>query len=367
MNDTTKIAPFENCPPLDGYHCQTNSLAKIYRHAGCPLSEEMLLGLGAGMSFMYWHQKNSPPFIGGRGNTKDFFQDIGKRTGVKLELQTTTSSKKAEAELVARLKQEKPVMVFADMGLLPWFDMPEDYHFGGHTFIVCGYDGGDTVLASDMDQRAAGLKKGFTYPITLERLREARNSPHKPFPPKNAYLDCGFSGFHKPDAKDISSSILQATESMLRPPISNFGIPGIRRTAKEIRKWPARFDEGELRLNLFSIYIFTEIGGTGGGCFRYMYARFLEEAAEIMSGEAAGSGNSADAAEALKTAASRIHTSGKMFTRLGNSFKDVEPAIDIESAAGVGKLVEDAAALYEEIAGVEEEAFRILESSVLNS
>ncbi len=55
----------------------------------------MLLGLGAGMGFMYWHQKGIPPFIGGRGNVKNFFQDLGKRTSVKIELKSTSSEKKA--------------------------------------------------------------------------------------------------------------------------------------------------------------------------------------------------------------------------------------------------------------------------------
>ncbi|MGZ8885912.1 MAG: DUF4872 domain-containing protein [Halobacteriota archaeon] len=35
------------------------------------------------------------------------------------------------------------------------------------------------------------------------------------------------------------------------------------------------------RMNLFSLYVFIEIGGTGGGCFRYLYARFLNEAAAV--------------------------------------------------------------------------------------
>jgi hypothetical protein len=64
---STDIEPFPNCPALDGYHCQTNSLANIYHHYGHPLTEERLLGLGSGMDFMYWHQKGQLPFIGARG------------------------------------------------------------------------------------------------------------------------------------------------------------------------------------------------------------------------------------------------------------------------------------------------------------
>ncbi len=163
MGPGNEITPFEKCPALDGCHCVTNSLAKIYYHNDHPLSEDMLLGLGAGMGFIYWSPKGGSPFVGGRGNPKGFYSDLGDRTGVRIGEVSTASEKKAEAALVERLKRREPVMVFGDMGYLPWFEMPEGYHFGGHSFVVCGYDGQDRVLVSDMDQKATGLKKGFYY------------------------------------------------------------------------------------------------------------------------------------------------------------------------------------------------------------
>ena len=59
---------------LDGFqsyethHCVTGSMLHIYRFYGHELSEEMLLGLGAGIGFLYWHQKGVPPMFAGRGN-----------------------------------------------------------------------------------------------------------------------------------------------------------------------------------------------------------------------------------------------------------------------------------------------------------
>lgn len=309
----------------------------------------MFFGLGAGMGFMYWHQKGIPPFIGGRGNVKNFFQDLGKRTSVTTELKSTSSEKKAERILLDNLLRKEPVMVYADMGFLPWFDLPEGYHFGGHTFVICGYDGKDTVLASDMDQKASGLKRGFFYPITLEQLRKARNSPYKPFPPKNAYLEFDFSDYHPPKDEDIYFSINQTVHSMLNPPISNFGIKGIRRSAKEITKWPNLFNDKELRLNLFTIYIFIEIGGTGGGCFRYMYSRFLREAAEITSNKA------------LEEAASMIFESGKHFSELGQLFDDAETATNIEERIRAAKEK------FITIADMEEEAFQYLAENIPTS
>jgi len=129
---------------------------------------------------------------------------------------------------------------------------------------------------------------------------------------------------------------------MLNPPISNFGVKGIRRSAKEVAKWPGLFTDKELRLNLFTIYIFIEIGGTGGGCFRYMYSRFLNEAAAITSDKT------------LEKAASMIYESGKRFTELGLLFKNSETANDIDAR------IKEATESFNSIADLEEEAWRYL-------
>jgi hypothetical protein len=339
LNRGISIKPFKNCPALDGFHCQTNSLAKIFHFYGHQLSEDMLLGLGAGIGFIYWHQKGMYPFVGARGNNKDFFSDIGKRTSVGIKVKSTSSQKKAEEELLKKMGDEEPAMLFGDMGMLPWFEMPEDYHFGGHTFTVCGYDGKETVLISDMDQKSGGLKKGFYSPVTLEQLKKARDSKYKPFPPKNTYLDFDFSGYTDPGTDEIFSAIKQNMEAMLEPPISNLGIKGIKKTAGEIKKWKKIFNDRELRLNLFTLYIFIEIGGTGGGSFRYMYSRFLEESAGI-------TGNSS-----LLKASKMVYDSGKIFTEIGMLFKDSETVADIDDR------IEKASSLYMEAADSEEKAF----------
>jgi hypothetical protein len=349
MNRPREITPFENCPALDGYHCQTNSLAKIFHHHGHPLSEEMILGLGAGMGFIYWKmnmKSGSYVFIGGRGNNKGFFHDLGERTGVPITVRSTSSARKAEASLLEKLGKEEPVMLFGDMGFLPWFDLPDDYHFGGHTFVVCGFDGSTTILASDMDQTAAGLKQGFYYPITLDQLRQTRGSTYKPFPPKHTYLDFDFDGFHNPRAEDVRSAIKQTVESQLYPPIKNMGVKGLRHTSKEILKWTNLFEERELKMNLFSLYIFIEIGGTGGGCFRYMYSRFLKEAEKITN------------SKAIREASTIFHNSGTKFTEIGVLFKDAE------TMENINEKIEMASKQFEELARIEEEAYTILKEDV---
>ena len=350
MDKTLQIKPFDNCPCLDGFHCQTNSLAKIFHHYGHPLSEDVILGLGAGMGFIYWQMKmgtSSYVFIGGRGNNKNFFNDLGKRTGVKIMVISTSSANRAEMALLEKLAAHEPVMMFGDMGFLPWFDLPENYHFGGHTFVVCGFDGQDTVLASDMDQRAAGLKKGFYHPITLERLRKARSSTYKPFPPKNTYLEFDFRGFHKPGTEDFLSSIRQTVESQLDPPIKNMGVKGLRHAANEIVKWPNLFEDEALRMNLFNLYIFIEVGGTGGGCFRHMYSRFLKEASAEIRGN-----------KTLTEASEMFNQAGKKFTEIALLFKNAEKMGDVDQKIGM------ASQKFREIADIEENAYSLLRMNI---
>jgi hypothetical protein len=320
----------------------------MFYHSQHPLSEDVLLGLGAGMGFIYWQMKMGIDycvFIGGRGNNKNFFSDLAKRTGIRIALKTTTSATRAESLLLERLVEKQPVMMFGDMGILPWFDLPEDYHFGGHTFVACGYDGKNTVLASDIDQKAGGLKKGFYYPITLEQLREARSSNCKPFPPKNAYLEFDFEGFHNPRPEDFLSSIKQAVESQLNPPIKNIGVKGLKHTAREILNWPRIFKDRDLRMNLFSLYIFIEIGGTGGGCFRYMYSRFLKEAAKNV-------GN-----KVFEEVSTQFHESGEKFSEIGSMFRDAE------NAQNINEMIQVASQKFQEIADIEENAYGQLASS----
>jgi len=345
MNELIQLKPFDNFKALDGYHCQTNSFAKIYDFYNSPLSEDMLLGIGSGLGFMYWHQKGTLPFLGGRDNNKNFHIDMGERTGVVINSRSTSSAGKSEKTLVEMLKDKQPVMMFVDMGLLPCFDFGKDYHFGGHTHVACGFDGKNTVLISEMNAKETGLKRGFTYEISLEQLAKARGSKYKPFPPQNAYLIFDFSNFRQPTSTDIFDSLKQTVKQMLNPPINNFGINGIRKAGTEINKWERRFNDNDLRMSIFNIYLFVTVAGTGGGIFRYMYSRFLKEVSKLVSNEE------------LAKIGDSIKECGDMWTEMASPLKD---ALDIDNPTA---LIRDVPDRLNAIASKEEEAFRMLKDT----
>jgi hypothetical protein len=195
---------------------------------------------------------------------------------VGIELIHTSSTPKAEKGLLELLEAGQSVMLQVDMGYLPYFDFDgQEYHFGGHLVVAAGYDPEtQEVLIADRDLEL--------HPVSWDALAQARGSNYKPFPPQNRWYRYDFSDFHPPEPKEVLLSIQEAATPMLEPPITNVGVKGIRKAAKRILKWPEVMDRQALGWACFNGYIFVDAaGGTGGGIFRYMFGRYLKEAARI--------------------------------------------------------------------------------------
>jgi hypothetical protein len=229
---------------------------------------------------VYFHIKGTDPFYGGRANIarpgeEGLEKTAGRRTGVAVNSHATSSARTAQASLRELLEAAEPVLVYLDMGFLPYFELPEDYHFGGHVVVVAGYDP-DTrqVLVADRDQEL--------HQVGWDALEKARGSQYKPFPPRHTWYSFDFAAARPTTPAEVRESIGQVCHGMLAPPIANLGVTGIRKAIRETVKWPEILDSDALRRTCFNVAIFIDRrGGTGGGIFRYMYARFLGEAASI--------------------------------------------------------------------------------------
>lgn len=265
---------------LATHHCITGSMRHLYEFHDYPISEDLLLGLGSGVGFVYWHMKGMPPMLGGRANVgrpgeEGLERTAGRRTGVRVERYDTSSARKAEEALWEMLGAGEPMMVQLDMGFLPYFELPEGFHFGWHVVVVAGGDSqSGQVLIADRDKPL--------HPVPGKDLARARGSTFKPFPPRHAWWTFDFSGTRPPDPNEVWDAIREVAGGMLEPPITNIGIKGIRTAAKRVPAWRTIMNERELREACFNAFMFIDAaGGTGGGIFRYMYGRFLREAADI--------------------------------------------------------------------------------------
>jgi len=254
-----------------GLHCETSAVRKVYLYNGLDVSEEMLFGLAGGISFMYWFMKQMPfPMIGGRGGGRYFIENIAERTGAAVDQLRTGSSMRAHVRLVERLAAGQPTVIYCDMAYLPYMGIAEGAHFGQHVIVVCGIDEDeDLVYISDR------CRRGVT--VTVADLRKARGSKFPPFPAQNVLFDVRLPRRLEITRKAVRQALQGCVDGLVNPPISNFGLEGIQKWAKLILKWPEMFQGISLWGALLNGFIFIETGGTGGGCFRPIFSRFLAE------------------------------------------------------------------------------------------
>jgi hypothetical protein len=285
----------ERFQPIAGHHCITTSLRHIFLYHGHPISEEMLFGLGSGLSFFYGEFKLAPyPFIGMRVKIGEFEESLAQRLNMGIQTQQTASAKKAYRALAELIRHDLPVMIYVDMAYLKYLNMPQA-HFGGHSIVVFGIDEEQGLAyVSDRDDRQhkvtpdeAEFPADF-HTVSLTELEHARNSAYKPFPPKNAWLTFDFTPIRPIDQGMITAAIRDTAEKMLYPPIKNVGLKGIRLCAEKVLGWK-NFDDEKLKWSAFNGFILiNQIGGTGGGGFRKMYGNFLRESGKLIKAEALG-------------------------------------------------------------------------------
>jgi hypothetical protein len=268
----------EGLKPFVGKHCETTALKRALDYHGLTLSEEMLLGLGGGIGFIYWYMKMMPcPFVGGRnGKVAEFAITACKRLGAEVAVMETASAKRGYDELKVLLRDGEPAVVYLDMAYLPYFAVPEEAHFGGHSVVVFGLD-------EERDEVHIYDRGRNPVTVSIADLARARGSKFPPFPPKHRLLKIGYPAQIGDLSTGIKDSILECCHSMLKPPIKNIGLAGLQKWAEMVVRWPEQFKGLNLLGALMNGFMYIEIAGTGGSAFRNMYARFLEEASSIIN------------------------------------------------------------------------------------
>lgn len=268
-----------------GKNCQTSSMVRLMHHLGHDISEPMLVGISAGLGFIYWFMKQMPyPVVGGmnRSDCRKFPGILGKactRLGGSYESILTANVKKAHEFLKATLRQNQPALVCVDMAYLDHLLTGEDDHFGEHNLLVYGIDEPkDIVYLSD---RFDG-----TTTMSLRKLQKARASVYPPFPAMNQMVRFAFPKDLVPVEKIVPSAIRENIEALLNPPIANIGVKGIVKWSKELAKYPKLIpDPRNLAHALMMHYIYIETGGSGGAIFRRIYSDFLKESGNMLEND----------------------------------------------------------------------------------
>ncbi|MEU9497152.1 BtrH N-terminal domain-containing protein [Streptomyces sp. NPDC048196] len=251
-------------------HCETTALGVLLRHQGLDLSEPMLFGLGSGLSFIYWDSKNMGfPFLGGRVKPFDLTRTLATGLGLQLQVQETTSPRRAWENVATPLDAGHPVGLQLDCYHLDYF--ASKVHFGGHVVAMYGYDEHAAYLV-DTDQQGGAVSTSLTSLAQARAARGPMTAKHRSFT-LTAPRD-----LPSPQGR-IVPAITACADAFLNPPIANLGHRGIEKAGKLVPTWLQRTDAPQRDLPQTALLM--EKAGTGGALFRNLYRDFLAECTEL--------------------------------------------------------------------------------------
>ena len=254
---------------VPGNHCGSTALRNLLGFHGVEISEEMAFGLGAGACFYYVVLDQHSPSRFTNGRAARLEENFLELTGVPLRLRTDTDPDASWEFAKGAVDEGRPVLLLTDLYYLDHYG--RSAHFPGHAVVLAGYD---EELAWLSDTSFEDLQT-----TSLEGLREARHAQQPIFPLEGHAVDLPQGS--EIDRDDLIAqaprAIARAASQMLEPPLGEFeGLPALRRFAAEVGDWPQAAEDWQWCARF--LYQVIERRGTGGGNFRRMYARFLEEA-----------------------------------------------------------------------------------------
>ncbi len=258
-------------------HCESGVMSAMLRHHGLPMSEPMAFGLSSALSFAYLPivKINGLPLVGYRMPPKFIIKGLQKPLGLKMRFETFRAPAAGVARLNELLDSGRIVGLQTSVFWLPY--LPEDlrFHFNAHNVLAFGRDAdsGDYLLSDPVAETAVRCA-----PADLQRARFAKGV----LAPRGLlYYPLGQP--QTPDwHKVLPAAIKKTTRIMLDAPLPIIGVRGIRRLAKAIEGLDAERDAGRTKLFIGQVVRMQEEIGTGGGGFRFIYASFLQEAAELL-------------------------------------------------------------------------------------
>ena len=296
---------------VPGQHCGSTALRNLLGFHGIEISEELAFGLGAGACFYYVTLPDASPSRWFNGRTARLEESFAELTGAALELRTFEPGDGAAWDAARQAVDDgRPALLLTDLFYLDHYG--NSAHFPGHAVVLAGYEEGSALLS---DTGFEELQR-----TSLESLDRARHSDHPAYPLAGHM----FTVAGEIDAAGLRAAapaaIERAASAMLEPEIPGFsGLDAVRRLSEEAGSWPEEAEDWQWCARFG--YQVIERRGTGGGAFRPMYARFLEEA---------GRAEAPLAAEA-----------GRRWSELAGAFHD---ASEVESpATGLWEAVDAAA------------------------
>lgn len=259
-------------------HCETGTLSSQLRHAGLDLPESLIFGIGSGIFFGYFNNSRFafPTFIV-RNKPGQIRKNISKRLGVKFYTTDFKNVQEGTKALDDLLSRDIPVASQVDFFFMEYLPQYLRVHINVHFINVIGKSDDKYLISDCYHPRVVELSEDM-----LNKGRFAGGS----MAPKG-FIFYPLTVPQHPDLETaVKKGISKSCFNMLKIPIPFLGIKGMRKFARHINQWPSlSMDTEDLSHQISRINILLEDQGTGGAGFRFMFATFLRQAAEILNRE----------------------------------------------------------------------------------
>lgn len=266
----------DNFPHRHAAHCESGTLATLLRSRGLDLSEPMVFGIGGGLFFIHvpFVKLGGMPLTAYRAAPRAIIKNLAKRLRVRMRYERFRDPAAGARRLDELLGQGLPVGLQANVFWLSYFPADMRFQYNGHNMVAYGRRGEDYLLSDPVFETVVTCN--------VEELTRARFFRGGPFAPR------GLLYFPEtlPQNPDLEPSALLAIrhtcKEMLDTPVPLLGVRGIRYLAGRIERWPEKLGDKRARANVANVVRMQEEIGTGGAGFRFLYAAFLQEAADLL-------------------------------------------------------------------------------------
>jgi hypothetical protein len=255
-------------------HCESGVTSNLLRHYGLPVSEPLAFGIGSGLFFAHlpFVKVNGVPGTTYRLYPGQIFSNVCKRLGITYRSEKFSSAQKGMQRLSENIERGTPTGCQVSVFYLPFLPEVFRFHFNAHNLIVYGQEKNIFHISDPVMEEVVQIE--------AEDLQKARYAKGYPEPKGRMYY------IEKaPPQADLETAIQKGIKQtvffMKSPPIPWFGVNAISFLSKQIKKYPEKLESRKATLYLGNIIRMQEEIGTGGAGFRFLYAAFLQEAAQI--------------------------------------------------------------------------------------
>lgn len=265
-------------PHKQSAHCENGVTANLMNFYGFMINEPLIYGMGSGLFFshMPFVKVNGIPVTSFRPLPGMIFKRVTRQMGMKIVKKKFKDPDQAMKALDEVVELGIPCGLLVGVYHLTYFPRPYRFHFNAHNIVVCGKQDGKYIISDPIMETLETLSYD-----DLKRVRYAQGL----FAPKgHMYYVTGV-----PETIDLKAAtiggIKKTCRQMLTIPIPMFGVKGIKFMAGRIKNYPSKLGDKKASLYLGQIVRAQEEIGTGGAGFRFIYAAFLQEAAELLDND----------------------------------------------------------------------------------